>query len=113
MTIEAALIKPVVDAILRLVKAGEGVRLQRNAEQAVREAIRELLQANPNDSKVEAKLAIAKAAGLISHDVMLAEDMLKKVRKSNKAKKKATTKKLSRRKVRSSKTKSKAPAKKS
>ncbi len=80
MAIEAALIKPVVDALMGLFRQGDNVRLKRNAEAALREAIRELLLANPNESKAEARIAIAKAAGIFSEDVMLAEDMLKKHR---------------------------------
>lgn len=80
MAIEAALIKPVVDALMGLFRQGDHLRLQRNAEAALREAIRELLLANPNESKAEARIAIAKAAGILSEDVVLAEDMLKKHR---------------------------------
>ncbi len=80
MPIEAALIKPVVDALMGLFKQGENLRLKRNAEAALREAIRELLLASPDDNKAEARIAIAKAAGILSEDVVLAEDMLKKTR---------------------------------
>lgn len=80
MAIEAALIKPVVDALMGLFRQGDHLRLKRNAEDALREAIRELLLANPNESKAEARIAIAKAAGILSEDVVLAEDMLKKHR---------------------------------
>jgi hypothetical protein len=80
MPIEASLIKPVVDAILGLVGTGRDVKLKHDAAKAVREAIRELLMADPNENEVEAKLAIAKAAGLISHDVVLADEMLRKVK---------------------------------
>ncbi len=95
MPIEAVFIKPVVDAILGLVKKGSHVKLQRDAAKAIREAIRELLLADPNENEVEAKIAIAKAAGLISQDVLLADEMLKKV-KTNKKKlpSKASTKKV-------------------
>ncbi len=82
--IEAALIKPVVDALLGLFKQGEHLQLKRNAEKALREAIRELLLANPDENKAEARIAIAKAAGIISEDIVLAEDMLEKHR-ANKA----------------------------
>lgn len=82
MPIEAALIKPVVDALMGLFRQGENLRLKRNAEVALREAIRELLMADPNDSRAEARIAIAKAAGILSEDVVLAEDMLKKTRAS-------------------------------
>ncbi|MEJ7747510.1 MAG: hypothetical protein WKF61_12355 [Luteimonas sp.] len=80
MVIEAALIKPVVDALMGLFRQGDNVRLKRNAETALREAIRELLLANPDENRAEARIAIARAAGILSEDVMLAEDMLKKHR---------------------------------
>ncbi|TWI05833.1 hypothetical protein IP90_00089 [Luteimonas cucumeris] len=80
MPIEAALIKPVVDALMSLFRQGDNLRLKRNAEAALRDAIRELLLANPSESKAEARIAIAKAAGILSEDVVLAEDMLKKHR---------------------------------
>jgi hypothetical protein len=82
MPIEAALVKPVVDALLALFRQGNDIKLKRNAEAALREAIRELLLANPDDNKAEARIAIAKAAGILSEDVVLAEDMLKKTRAS-------------------------------
>jgi hypothetical protein len=100
MAIEAALIRPVVDAIMRVLKKREHTHLKQNAEKAIREAIRELLLADPNENEVEAKLAIAKAAGLISSDVLLTEQMLRKVKVSKKpAKKKAAKKRAVRRKA--------------
>jgi len=89
MAIEAAIIKPVVDAIIGIAKSGRNARLKANAEKAVREAIRELLQADPNEDSVTAKIAIAKAAGILSHEVVLAETMLGKVREHRAAKKAA------------------------
>src|SRR5690606_13253832 len=80
MPIEAALVKPVVDALMALFRQGENVQLKRNAEAALREAIRELLLANPDENKAAARIAIAKAAGILSEDVVLAEDMLQKHR---------------------------------
>ena len=80
MPIEAALIKPVVDALMGLFRQGEHLQLQRHAEAALREAIRELLLANPDENKAAARIAIAKAAGILSEDVVLAEDMLQKHR---------------------------------
>lgn len=80
MPIEAALIKPVVDALMALFRQGENMQLKRNAEAALREAIRELLLANPDENKAAARIAIAKAAGILSEDVVLAEDMLQKHR---------------------------------
>ncbi len=80
MAIEAALIKPVVDALMALFRESSDLKLKRSAEKALREAIRELLQANPDENKAQARIAIAKAAGILSEDVVLAEDMLEKHR---------------------------------
>src|SRR5688500_11699336 len=80
MPIAAALVKPVVDALLALFRRGESLHLKHDAEAALREAIRELLLANPDENKAEARIAIARAAGILSEDVVLAEDMLKKHR---------------------------------
>lgn len=80
MPIEAALVKPVVDALLALLRRGESLKLKHDAERALREAIRELLLANPDENKAAARIAVAKAAGILSEDVVLAEDMLRKHR---------------------------------
>jgi hypothetical protein len=80
MPIEAALIKPVVDALMGLFRQGQHLQLKHNAEAALREAIRELLLANPDENKAAARIAIAKAAGILSEDVVLAEDMLRRHR---------------------------------
>ena len=80
MAIETTLIKPVVDALMALLQRGEKATLKRNAEAALREAIRELLLANPDENKAQARIAVAKAAGILSEDVLLAEDMLQKTR---------------------------------
>jgi hypothetical protein len=80
MAIEAALVKPVVDALMALFRRGENMHLKHDAEAALREAIRDLLLANPDENKAQARIAIAKAAGILSEDVVLAEDMLKKTR---------------------------------
>ncbi len=80
MTIEAALIKPVVDALLDLFRQGERLRLKHDAEAALREAIRELLLANPDENRAAARIAIARAAGILSEDIVLAENMLEKHR---------------------------------
>jgi len=80
MALESALVKPAVDAIMALLRRGENMQLNRNAEKAVREAIRELLLASPDENKAAARIAVAKAAGLLSEDVVLAEEMLHKHR---------------------------------
>lgn len=80
MPIESALIKPVVDALMALLQRGEQANLKRNAEAALRDAIRELLLANPDENKAQARIAIARAAGILSEDIVLAEDMLQRHR---------------------------------
>jgi hypothetical protein len=80
MPIEATLVKPVVDVLLALFRRGENLHLKSDAEAALREAIRELLLANPDENKAAARIAIARAAGILSEDVVLAEDMLEKHR---------------------------------
>ena len=80
MAIEAALIKPVVDALLALFREGSELKLRHDAEGALREAIRELLMANPDENRAAARIAIARAAGILSEDITLAEDMLQKHR---------------------------------
>src|SRR6476469_7683018 len=80
LPIEAALVKSVVDALMGLFRQGHDLTLKHNAEAALREAIRELLLANPDENKAAARIAIAKAAGILSEDVVLAEDMLRRHR---------------------------------
>ena len=77
---EAALIKPVVDGLVALYKKATGRRLKSTAEQALSEAIRELLLAPSDLRSPEAKIAVAKAAGIINADLVLAEEMLVKSR---------------------------------
>ena len=80
MAIEAALIKPVVDALLALFRQADDIKLKRHADAALRDAIRELLQANPDENRAAARIAVARAAGILSEDIVLAEDMLQKHR---------------------------------
>src|SRR5690606_16144556 len=56
MAIEAALIKPVVDALLALFRESNDLQLKRSADRALREAIRELLQANPDENRAQARI---------------------------------------------------------
>lgn len=108
MTIEAALIKPVVDVLLALFQQGSDLKLKHNAQASVREAIRELLQANPDENRAAARIAIARAAGILSEDVVLAEDMLQKHRATRaRTRGKSTT---GRRRVPSEPVESEAPA---
>ena len=63
MTIEAGFIKPVVDAILGLARKGSNVKLQHDAAKAIREAIRELLLADPlkKETKAPVKKVVKKS----------------------------------------------------
>lgn len=84
MPIEATLIKPVVDAVLALIKGGKGVVARATAEKALQEALTELWKIDPNETEVEARIAIAKAAGIINSDLVRAEQRLAKVRAARK-----------------------------
>ena len=93
------LAKPVVDALLKAFDRARDANLRANARTAIGEAISELIRISPDLSKAEAKIAIARAAGIFEQDLFTAERMLKKVRKAIRkgpAKKPAT--KLPRRK---------------
>jgi hypothetical protein len=76
--LEVPALKALVDALLGLYKNAKKHRLKSNAGAALTEAIRELLLAPPNLNSAESKIAMAKAAGIINSDLMLAEDMLMK-----------------------------------
>ncbi len=91
---ESALVKPIVDALIGLYKKSKGTKLKSTAQAALAEAIRELLLAPNNLRSAEAKIAVAKAAGIISADLILAEEMIVKHRAAAKpAAKKVAAKK--------------------
>lgn len=96
MVVDSALIKPVADAIMDLLKLAKTSRLTKQAESNIREAIKDLLLANPNEDKAEAAILAARAANLLSPDLLLAERMLEKVRTTKKA---AAIKKVAKKKV--------------
>jgi transcriptional regulator of acetoin/glycerol metabolism len=77
------LARPVIDALLRALARAQQAQLQRNARKALSEAITELIRITPNVQKAKARIAIAKAAGIIDSELFVAERMLKKVKKSN------------------------------
>lgn len=76
------LAKPVIDALMRAFDRAGEARLRRNARQALAEAIRELIRLHPDVNKAEARIAIAKAAGILDQDLFIAKRMLKKVKKA-------------------------------
>jgi hypothetical protein len=76
------LAKPVVDALLKAFDRAKDAHLRASARKALGEAISELIRINPDLSKAEAKIAVARAAGILDQDLFTAEHMLKKVRKA-------------------------------
>ena len=80
MTIEAELVKHIVDIVLAALKKIKGVKVRRDAELGLGEVIRNLLQVSPDINGAEAKIQVAKAAGVISKELILAEEMLSSVR---------------------------------
>lgn len=99
--VEAALVKPIVDALIGLYKKAKGTHLKSTAQAALSEAIRELLRAPSNLRSAEAKIAAAKAAGIINADLVLAEEMVSKHKTATKkpAAKKSPAKKPAAKKV--------------
>jgi hypothetical protein len=77
------LAKPVVDALLKALDRAKDAHLRASARKAIGEAISELIRISPDLSKAEAKIAIARAAGILDQDLFTAERMLKKVKKAN------------------------------
>jgi hypothetical protein len=100
-------LKAVIDALVALFGKAQKKRLTAEGKKALEEAMKELLMA-PNDiHSAEAKVRIAKAAGIISDDVALAEDWIQKHKaakvksavKKAPAKKAAAKKKVARKKA--------------
>lgn len=77
------LAKPVVDALLKAFDRARDAHLRASARKAIGEAISELIRISPDLGKAEAKIAIARAAGILDQDLFTAERMLKKVKKAN------------------------------
>ena len=77
-----ALAKPVIDALMKALDRAKDAHLKDNARKAIAEAISELIRLNPDVGKAEARIAIARAAGILDQDLFTAERMLKKVKKA-------------------------------
>ena len=104
MAVEGAMVKVVVDALLGALDKARSHRLKKGASAALSEAIRELLLVNPKEDRAAAKIAAARAAGIIDEELFLAERMLSAVRAARAGKpgkkragKKAAAKKARRR----------------
>jgi len=103
------LAKPVVDALLKAFDRAKDAHLRASARKAIGEAISELIRISPDLNKAQAKIAIARAAGILEQDLFTAERMLKKVKKANrKASQPGPAKKKAARKVRKRKPAAKA-----
>ena len=74
------LAKPVIDALMRALDKARDASLKKDARKAVAEAISELIRLNPDLGKAEARIAVARAAGILDQDLFTAERMLKKVK---------------------------------
>jgi len=77
-----ALAKPVIDALMKALDRAKDAHLKDNARKAIAEAISELIRLNPDVGKAEARIAIARAAGILDQDLFTAERMLKKVKRA-------------------------------
>ena len=77
-----SLAKPVIDALMKALDRAKDAHLKDNARKAIAEAISELIRIHPDVGKAEARIAIAKAAGILDQDLFTAERMLKKVKKA-------------------------------
>ena len=106
------LAKPVVDALLKAFDRAKDAHLRASARKAIGEAISELIRISPDLSKAQAKIAIARAAGILDQDLFTAERMLKKVKKAARKAKAPKRKPASRRVKNASKPKSSDGARK-
>ena len=89
--------KPVIDALMRALDKARDASLKKDARKAVAEAISELIRLNPDLGKAEARIAVAKAAGIFDQDLFTAERMLKKVKRAARKAKPTKRKPASRR----------------
>jgi hypothetical protein len=76
------LAKPVIDALMRALDRAREASLKKDARKAVAEAISELIRIDADVGRAEARIAIAKAAGILDQDLFTAERMLRKVKKA-------------------------------
>jgi len=77
-----SLFKPVVDVVFARFQRRRKRRMRHRGEAALREAIRELLLAQPDERRVESKIALARALGAHARDTALAEAMLTRHRET-------------------------------
>ena len=87
MPVEAALIKPIVDAIVAMFKGGKTSINKVKAQKEIQAALAELWKVDPDIEMVEAAIRGAEIAGLIDADVQRAKNRLARVAKTAPAKK--------------------------
>lgn len=85
-----SLARPVIDALMKALDRARDARLKKHARQAVADAIVELIRIHPDLDKAKARIAVARAAGILDQELFTAERMLKSVKKAAKAKKPAS-----------------------
>lgn len=88
MAVES-LARPVIDALMKALERARDAHLKKNARGALADAISELIRIHPDLDKAKAKIAVARAAGILDQELFTAERMLKSVKKATKAKKAA------------------------
>lgn len=90
MTIDSALVKPIIDVLVAKLMSIDGIKVKKRAASALNEVIRGLIKIRPDVTVAEAKMQIAKAAaGIISAGRIPA----KKVRAPAKTKSKVASRK--------------------
>jgi cell division septation protein DedD len=80
MAIEAAFIKPIIDVVLAGLKKVKGIKVKKKASSELSEVIQNLLLQSPDLNDAEAKIQAAKAAGVISKELILVQKMISKHR---------------------------------
>lgn len=85
-----SLARPVIDALMKALDRARDARLKKHARQAVADAIVELIRIHPDLDKAKARIAVARAAGILDQELFTAERMLKSVKKAAKARKPAS-----------------------
>jgi hypothetical protein len=77
-----SLARPVIDALMKALDRARDAHLKKNARRAIAEAISELIRIHPDLDKARARIAVARAAGILDQELFTAERMLKSVKKT-------------------------------
>ena len=109
------LIKPIVEALIDLIRKGKKKLDEPKAKKAIKEVILDLYLMDPDISAAEAEIQIQRAAGRITPDLLRAEEYVQKIKAHKSSAKKAAKKspaKKTAKKASAKKAAKKAPAKK-